>query len=83
MVSKISLIQLLDTKNDPNAWALARPRKRRSRWSKADEDKTYVPGMPTQLPPNLTPDQEKMYICRLMLFLLLILSHKCNSRLRI
>ncbi|VUZ43970.1 unnamed protein product [Hymenolepis diminuta] len=56
-----------DTKNDPNAWALARPRKRRSRWSKADEDKTYVPGMPTQLPPNLTPDQEKMYILQLQI----------------
>ncbi|VDO01396.1 unnamed protein product [Rodentolepis nana] len=56
-----------DSKNDPNAWALARPRKRRSRWSKADEDKTYVPGMPTQLPPNLTAEQEKMYILQLQI----------------
>ncbi|KAM7538556.1 hypothetical protein Aperf_G00000047503 [Anoplocephala perfoliata] len=53
--------------NDPNAWAIARPRKRRSRWSNANEDKTYVPGMPTQLPPNLTPDQEKMYILQLQI----------------
>ena len=56
----------LDSKNnDPNSWAIVRPRKRRSRWSKAEDDKTYVPGMPTQLPPNLTPAQEKMYIRKL------------------
>ncbi|KAH9281449.1 Splicing factor 1 [Echinococcus granulosus] len=53
--------------NDPSAWAIVRPRKRRSRWSNANDDKTYVPGMPTQLPPNLTPAQEKMYILQLQI----------------
>ncbi|OON22192.1 KH domain protein [Opisthorchis viverrini] len=39
------------------------PRKRKSRWSSAaDSDRTYIPGMPTQLPPNMTPLQEKIYI---------------------
>ncbi|KAF5402761.1 Splicing factor [Paragonimus heterotremus] len=44
------------------------PRKRKSRWSSAsDNDRTYIPGMPTQLPPNLTPQQEKAYILQLQI----------------
>ncbi|VDP66241.1 unnamed protein product [Echinostoma caproni] len=41
------------------------PRKRKTRWSAAsDSERTYIPGMPTQLPPNLTPQQEKIYIIK-------------------
>ncbi|KAG5443846.1 Splicing factor 1 [Clonorchis sinensis] len=44
------------------------PRKRKSRWSSAaDSDRTYIPGMPTQLPPNMTPLQEKIYIIQLQI----------------
>ncbi|CAL8075313.1 unnamed protein product [Calicophoron daubneyi] len=44
------------------------PRKRKSRWSSASEsERTYIPGMPTQLPPNLTPKQEKAYILQLQI----------------
>nr|VZI34583.1 unnamed protein product [Spirometra erinaceieuropaei] len=53
--------------SNSNDWAIVKPRKRRSRWSTLETDKTYVPGMPTQLPPNLTPQQEKMYILQLQI----------------
>ncbi|CAH8433691.1 unnamed protein product [Dicrocoelium dendriticum] len=44
------------------------PRKRKSRWSSAsDSDRTFIPGMPTQLPPNLTPQQERIYIIQLQI----------------
>ena len=38
-----------------------RPRKRKSRWA-SDPIKTVVPGMPTTMPTNLTPQQQKAYI---------------------
>ncbi|CAH8870749.1 unnamed protein product [Trichobilharzia szidati] len=43
------------------------PRKRKSRWSAAETDRIFIPGMPTQLPPNLTPQQEKVYIIQLQI----------------
>ncbi|TPP59433.1 Splicing factor 1 [Fasciola gigantica] len=44
------------------------PRKRKTRWSAAsDSERTYIPGMPTQLPPNLTPQQERIYIIQLQI----------------
>ncbi|KAL3310207.1 Splicing factor 1 [Cichlidogyrus casuarinus] len=42
-----------------------RARKRKSRWQ--ETDKSFVPGMPTQIPSNLTPEQEKMYIIQLQI----------------
>lgn len=38
-----------------------RKRKRRSRWG-TEEKKTFIPGMPTTMPPNLSPEQQQAYI---------------------
>lgn len=43
--------------------------KRKSRWAPAEE-RAFVPGMPTMIPPNLNEDQRKAYLCEfLSLFL--------------
>lgn len=39
-----------------------RKRKRKSRWGGSENDKVVIPGMPTVLPPGLTPEQEKIYL---------------------
>lgn len=39
-------------------------KKRKSRWGTEDK-KTYIPGMPTTLPPNLTPEQQEAYVTQL------------------
>lgn len=38
-----------------------RKRQRKSRWS--ENDRVVIPGMPTALPPGLTAEQEKIYLC--------------------
>ncbi|VEL27666.1 unnamed protein product, partial [Protopolystoma xenopodis] len=50
---------------DDDSHSRSRMKKKRSRWSNDDSCKTFIPGMPTQLPPNLTPDQERIYILQL------------------
>ena len=37
-----------------------RRRKKKSRWS--ENDRVVIPGMPTTLPPGLTPEQERIYL---------------------
>ena len=61
----------LDSQNggDPgNASADAaraeRKRRRKSRWAGGDDDKTFIPGMPTMMPPGLTKEQEEAYLCK-------------------
>ena len=39
-----------------------RRKKRKSRWGGSDTDKVIIPGMPTILPPNLTKEQERIYL---------------------
>lgn len=39
-----------------------RRRKKKSRWAGGDHDKTFIPGMPTILPPGMTPDQQEAYL---------------------
>lgn len=41
-----------------------RKRKRRSRWG-TEEKRTFIPGMPTTMPPNLSPEQQQAYIAQL------------------
>lgn len=41
-----------------------RRKRRKTRWSGSEHDKTFIPGMPTVLPTNLTPEQEKAYLCK-------------------
>lgn len=43
-----------------------RPRKKKSRWA-TETVKTVVPGMPTTMPTNLTPQQERAYIVQLQI----------------
>lgn len=47
-----------------------RKRKKKSRWGGSDLEKTFIPGMPTVLPHNLTKEQEEAYIRKLRNFYL-------------
>lgn len=40
-----------------------RKRRRKSRWGAEETDKTFIPGMPTVLPTNLSKEQEEAYVC--------------------
>lgn len=44
-----------------------RKRQRKSRWADDDDSKVVIPGMPTALPDNLTPEQEKLYLLQLQI----------------
>jgi hypothetical protein len=39
-----------------------RARRKKSRWGGGEFDKTFIPGMPTILPSNLSKNQEKAYL---------------------
>ncbi|KAK8729427.1 hypothetical protein OTU49_008468 [Cherax quadricarinatus] len=39
-----------------------RKRRRKSRWQGDEKDKTFIPGMPTVLPSNMSKDQEEAYL---------------------
>ena len=39
-----------------------REKRRRSRWGADENDKTFIPGMPTILPTNLDSGQEQAYL---------------------
>lgn len=39
-----------------------RRRKKKSRWAGGDHDKTFIPGMPTILPPGMSQDQQEAYL---------------------
>jgi len=55
-----------------------RAKKRRSRWGGDEKEKTFIPGMPTVLPTNLSKQQEEAYLGKAALFGLLInLLHTC------
>jgi hypothetical protein len=49
-----------------------RAKKRRSRWGGDEKEKTFIPGMPTVLPTNLSKQQEEAYLGKAALFVLLI-----------
>ena len=42
-------------------------KKRRSRWG-GEESRTIIPGLPTVLPPNLSEEQQKLYLCKIYLY---------------
>ncbi|XP_076277928.1 splicing factor 1 isoform X2 [Lasioglossum baleicum] len=44
-----------------------RRKRRKTRWGGSEHDKTFIPGMPTVLPTNLTPEQEKAYLFQLQI----------------
>ena len=37
----------------------------------SEDDKTFIPGMPTMVPMGLTKEQEEAYICKLIILCLL------------
>uniref|UniRef100_A0A0C9QAV2 SF1_2 protein n=1 Tax=Fopius arisanus TaxID=64838 RepID=A0A0C9QAV2_9HYME len=41
-----------------------RRKRRKTRWGGSEHDKTFIPGMPTVLPTNLTAEQEQAYLCK-------------------
>lgn len=43
----------------------ARARRKRSRWGGGEHDKTFIPGMPTILPPTLSKEQQEAYLSKL------------------
>jgi hypothetical protein len=49
-----------------------RAKKRRSRWGGDEKEKTFIPGMPTVLPTNLSKQQEEAYLGKAALFGLFI-----------
>ncbi|KAL0275018.1 UNVERIFIED_CONTAM: hypothetical protein PYX00_003009 [Menopon gallinae] len=42
-------------------------KRKKSRWGAPDADKTFIPGMPTVLPTNLTKEQEEGYLLQLQI----------------
>lgn len=45
-------------------------RKKKSRWATGnDNDKTFIPGMPTILPSTMTPDQQEAYLGRYLILI--------------
>ncbi|KAG7174605.1 Splicing factor 1-like 1 [Homarus americanus] len=44
-----------------------RKRRRKSRWQGDEKDKTFIPGMPTVLPSNMSKDQEEAYLLQLQI----------------
>ncbi|EDS26537.1 zinc finger protein [Culex quinquefasciatus] len=45
----------------------SRRRKKKSRWAGGDHDKTFIPGMPTILPPGMSQDQQEAYLVQLQI----------------
>lgn len=39
-----------------------RKRKKKSRWAGTDNEKIFIPGMPTILPAGMTQDQQEAYL---------------------
>lgn len=55
-----------DGKQDKESKDIERKKRKKTRWSGSEHDKTFIPGMPTVLPTNLTPDQERAYLCKFL-----------------
>lgn len=65
-----------DGKQEKESKEIERKKRKKTRWGGSEHDKTFIPGMPTVLPTNLTPDQEKAYLCK---FLSLVQHLQCIS----
>lgn len=55
-----------DGKQEKDSKDGERKKRKKTRWSGSEHDKTFIPGMPTVLPTNLTPEQEKAYLCKFL-----------------
>ncbi|XP_052866411.1 splicing factor 1-like [Anopheles cruzii] len=45
----------------------SRKRRKKSRWAGGDQEKTFIPGMPTIIPPTLTPNQQEAYLVQIQI----------------
>lgn len=41
-----------------------RRKRRKSRWGNEEKEKSFILGMPTVLPTNLSKEQEEAYLCK-------------------
>jgi len=57
-----------DGKQEKESKEGERKKRKKTRWGGSEHDKTFIPGMPTVLPTNLTPEQEKAYLCKFLPF---------------
>lgn len=65
-------INLAGTKPEPEESAADdRKKKRKSRWG-APQEKSFVPGMPTMIPSTLTEEQQRGYLCKILLYFIFI-----------
>lgn len=48
----------------PGGPGSAKKLRKRSRWGAGEVEKTYIPGMPTVIPPGMDPQQEEQYLCK-------------------
>ena len=62
VIKKNGRVSRFDQTSDPFA---DRKRRKKSRWGGGEEDKTFIPGMPTMLPQGLNKDQEEAYLRKL------------------
>ncbi|XP_052873280.1 splicing factor 1-like [Anopheles cruzii] len=44
-----------------------RKRRKKSRWAGGDQEKTFIPGMPTIIPATLTPNQQEAYLVQIQI----------------
>ncbi|XP_012528863.1 splicing factor 1 isoform X2 [Monomorium pharaonis] len=56
-----------DGKQEKDSKEGERRKRKKTRWGGSEHDKTFIPGMPTVLPTNLTPEQEKAYLFQLQI----------------
>ena len=52
-----------------NQMEVDRKKKKRSRWNNDDTDRISIPGMPTALPADVTPEQERQYLGKIQILL--------------
>lgn len=45
-----------------------RRKRKKSRWGSDEKDKSFILGMPTVLPTNLSKEQEAAYLCKYAVF---------------
>lgn len=57
----VSFIFLVDSDGGGNG-SLCGKKKKKSRWGGNENDKTFIPGMPTILPATLDPHQQEAYL---------------------
>lgn len=53
-----------ERESEDSAARAERRKKRKSRWGGGEDEKTFIPGMPTMMPQGLSKEQEEAYLCK-------------------